>query len=107
MLDNDSDGFPWVIGQVCRRWRAAFLSHPPLWTILSLRDGDFSPASLAEMERRTAIYLKRSGQLPLTILVTVKLLWSDKSEKISYHDLETAIIMLEPMEKGKFGCASD
>ena len=35
----------------------------------SLQDGDFSPASLAEMERRATLYFKRSGQLPLTVSV--------------------------------------
>ncbi|KAF8345031.1 hypothetical protein F5887DRAFT_238366 [Amanita rubescens] len=69
VLENSSDGFPWVLGQVCRRWRAVFLSHPPLWTILSLqpREGHFSPTSLTEMGRRTAVYLKRSGQSSLSI----------------------------------------
>jgi hypothetical protein len=74
-LENSScfDVFPWAVGQVCRRWRTTFLSDPHLWTSLSLHSNplpDHSAAYLAEMNRRSAIYLKRSGQLPLTIAIT-------------------------------------
>ena len=65
------DEFPWAVGQVCRHWRGAFLSYPPLWTSLSLQNGDFSSTALAEINRRTATYLERSRQLPLTILVSM------------------------------------
>ena len=64
--------FPWAVGQVCRRWRTAFLSSPVLWSCLSLLDPrvyDLTTAYLAEMERRSAIYLKRSGQHPLTLTI--------------------------------------
>jgi hypothetical protein len=66
--------FPWAVGQVCGRWRTAFLSHRDLWTSLSLRNPlpDHSAAYLAEMNRRSAIYLERSGQLPLTIAISPK-----------------------------------
>ena len=67
------DGFPWAVGQVCLRWRTTFLSHPPLWTSLSLHNpsGNRSAAHFAEMNRRSAIYLKRSGQLPLALTVSI------------------------------------
>ena len=74
-LENSSclARFPWAAGQVCRHWRMAFLSYPVLWTCLLLqldpRDDHPSAAYLAEMKRRSAIYLKRSGQLPLTITI--------------------------------------
>lgn len=70
--------FPWAAGQVCRRWRSVFLSYPALWSSLSLwdRQHDFlimrrtpSDAYVAEMKRRTAIYLKRSKGEPLTVTV--------------------------------------
>ena len=78
ILDNSShfEVFPWAVGQVCRRWRTAFVSHPPLWTSIALRDplllGDPSASYLAEMNRRSTIYLKRSGQRPLTIAISAQ-----------------------------------
>ncbi|KAF8331152.1 hypothetical protein F5887DRAFT_1176962 [Amanita rubescens] len=64
--------FPWAVGQVCKRWRDAFISYPPLWISLSLRRRTrTSAAYLAEMNRRTIIYLERSGQLPLTISISL------------------------------------
>ena len=78
-LENNScfDHFPWAAGQVCKRWRTAFISHPRLWTSLSLRDVPqdrlASAAYLAEMNRRSAIYLKRSGQLPLVVILKAQI----------------------------------
>ena len=78
VLDKRSrfNGFPWAAGQVCRRWREAFLSYPRLWTSLSLKYTyiwcyDADPHGFAEMNRRTILYLERSGQLPLTITVYI------------------------------------
>ncbi|KAF8337175.1 hypothetical protein F5887DRAFT_1244662 [Amanita rubescens] len=77
-LDNSSgtaQDFPWAVGQVCRRWRDVFISHPPLWTSLALHWDDFGrsreAAYMAETNRRTAIYVERSGQLPLTISISL------------------------------------
>ena len=74
-LENSScfHDFPWAVGQVCGRWRTAFLSHPPLWTSFSLCNPfpDPSAAYFAEMNRRSAIYLKRSGQLPLALIIAI------------------------------------
>ena len=62
--------FPWAAGLVCKRWRAAFLSYPRLWTSLYLRDHyPFTDSYVAEMNRRTAIYVERSEELPLSIVV--------------------------------------
>ena len=78
VLDTRShlNGFPWAVGQVCRRWREAFLSYPHLWTSLSL-EYIYTPGvrrpdldGFDEMNRRTTSYLERSGQLPLTITVS-------------------------------------
>jgi hypothetical protein len=74
-LDNNSgiaQDFPWAVGQVCRRWRDVFISHPPLWTSLALHwdFGRFTGAAyMAETNRRMAIYIGRSGELPLTISI--------------------------------------
>ena len=70
---EDPRHFPWAVGQVCRRWRYAFISHPPLWTSLSLywESGlKRSAAYMDEIDRRTAIYLDRSGELPLSIFLS-------------------------------------
>ena len=77
-LENSScfDHFPWAAGQVCRRWRTAFISHPRLWTSLSLCDVPeerYSVAYLAEMHRRSIIYLQRSGQLPLRVILKARI----------------------------------
>ncbi|KAF8320147.1 hypothetical protein F5887DRAFT_928166 [Amanita rubescens] len=69
-LENDSHlhEFPWAVGQVCRHWRGAFLSYTPLWTSFALRPGYYN--HLAKMTRRAITYIKRSGQQPLTIVVS-------------------------------------
>ena len=85
-LENNSclARFPWAVGQVCRRWRTTFLSCPVLWTCLLLqldpRFDSHSAAYLAEMKRRSAIYLKRSGQLPLTVTISTAFSWNETFE---------------------------
>ncbi|KAF8337171.1 hypothetical protein F5887DRAFT_1161161 [Amanita rubescens] len=67
-----ADEFPWAVGQICSHWRSAFLSCPTLWASLSLNPKSKEPLSvpyIAEMNRRTAFYLKRSRQHPLIIFV--------------------------------------
>ena len=68
-LNNESHfhEFPWAVGQVCRRWRGAFLSHTLLWSSFALKPGNFRSAHFVEMNRRATLYLERSGQQPLTI----------------------------------------
>ncbi|KAF8324744.1 hypothetical protein F5887DRAFT_269725 [Amanita rubescens] len=72
-LKNESHfhEFLWAVGQVCRYWRGAFLSHTPLWTSFSLGHGTFRTPQFFEMNRRATLYLERSGQLPLTIFVSM------------------------------------
>ncbi|KAF8337166.1 hypothetical protein F5887DRAFT_1078423 [Amanita rubescens] len=67
--------FPWAVGQVCRHWRSAFLSYSALWSTLSIQEPDhrnLSIACTAEMERCTAIYLRRSEPHPLTVIIRVQ-----------------------------------
>ena len=75
MLENRRcfDEFPWAVGQVCRRWREAFLAYPQLWTSFYLKyiDSGLGPGGFAEMNRRTTMYIERSGQLPLNIIVCI------------------------------------
>ncbi|KAF8347422.1 hypothetical protein F5887DRAFT_31009 [Amanita rubescens] len=73
-LKNESHfhEFPWAVGQVCRHWRGAFLSYTHLWTSFALKPGTFNnPAYFVEMNRRATIYLERSGEQPLTIVVSM------------------------------------
>ena len=63
--------FPWAVGLVSKRWRATFLSYPPFWTSFCLGDGQYTSddSYVAEMNRRTAMYVERSEQLPLSVVV--------------------------------------
>ncbi|KAF8342463.1 hypothetical protein F5887DRAFT_1214838 [Amanita rubescens] len=65
--------FPWAAGLVCKRWRAVFLSYPHFWTSFYLRDGPstFDDKYVAEMNRRMAMYVERSKQLPLSVVVHI------------------------------------
>ncbi|KAF8336229.1 hypothetical protein F5887DRAFT_1247670 [Amanita rubescens] len=71
VLDNSSrfDEFPWAVGQVCKHWRAIFLSCPHLWTSLFLRYHYTDIVDVDRMSRRTRLCLERSEQLPLIITV--------------------------------------
>lgn len=78
LFNSTAQDFPWAVGQVCRRWRDVFISYPPLWISLSLQPRRrASAAYLAEMNRRTIIYLERSGQLPLTVCISLSYDFSD------------------------------
>ncbi|KAF8329311.1 hypothetical protein F5887DRAFT_1287729 [Amanita rubescens] len=82
-LKNESHfhEFPWAVGQVCRHWRGAFLSYSHLWTSFTLKPGTFSAAYFAEMNRRATIYLERSEQRPLTIVVSMPCRGTEKFPK--------------------------
>ena len=76
--------FPWAVGQVCRDWRWAFLSYPALWSTFSFEAPHpqlFIPSDnyTAEMNRRMAIYLKRSKHQPLSIVVRI---WNRFSKSV-------------------------
>jgi hypothetical protein len=63
------DLFPWALGQVCKTWRDAFVTHPDLWTSISID----LPTSLSLRQDFDAIYrsfslcLQRSEKRPLSI----------------------------------------
>ncbi|KAM6493867.1 hypothetical protein JOM56_010228 [Amanita muscaria] len=72
------ENFPWAVGLVCRQWRTAFLSYPPIWGSLTLSDWYYdlprksfpktrSESYAKEINRRLALYLERSGGYPLRL----------------------------------------
>ncbi|KAF8345012.1 hypothetical protein F5887DRAFT_1282986 [Amanita rubescens] len=97
VLKNDPRcvGFPWAVGQVCSHWRVAFLSNPHIWTSFSLWSGIFRPTYFIEMNQRTAMYLERSGQLPLTITISISSRRSDRFPKTVWK------MLLSCMERWK------
>ncbi|KAF8326776.1 hypothetical protein F5887DRAFT_1013494 [Amanita rubescens] len=70
---SELKNFPWAAGLVCKRWRTVFLSYPHFWTSFFLQDGPFTfdDKYVAEMNRRMAMYIERSEQLPLSVVVHV------------------------------------
>ncbi|KIL54849.1 hypothetical protein M378DRAFT_18484 [Amanita muscaria Koide BX008] len=72
------ENFPWAVGLVCRQWRTAFLSYPPIWGSLTISDWYYnlprksfpktrSESYAKEINRRLALYLERSGGYPLRL----------------------------------------
>jgi len=101
-LNNRScfDEFPWAIGQVCNRWREAFLSYPPLWTSLYLwyhSTDILGVYCLHEMRRRTLLYLERSKQLPLTISLCTTC--DRKSKSVEFFPRTTWKLLLSCSER--------
>jgi hypothetical protein len=58
-----------------------------LWTSFALKPGRFDAADFVEMNRRAAIYLERSGQQPLTIVVSMPCSWTEKFPKTVWRML--------------------
>ncbi|KAM6492345.1 hypothetical protein JOM56_012069 [Amanita muscaria] len=83
------EDFPWAVGLVCRQWRTAFLSYPPIWASLMLSDSFSGPPSsesyAKEINRRLALYLERSMGHPLRLDIT---LWSDHKKAFTMMTLE-------------------
>ncbi|KAM6493958.1 hypothetical protein JOM56_010319 [Amanita muscaria] len=83
------EDFPWAVGLVCRQWRTAFLSYPPIWASLKLSDitGPEAPGEshAKEINRRLALYLERSGGYPLRLNIV---LWL-------YHNRPFTMMALE------------
>ncbi|KAL0572083.1 hypothetical protein V5O48_009877 [Marasmius crinis-equi] len=71
----DTRNSPWVLGQVCRSWRAVALSTTDLWTRIDLAwirspiNGSGERAENA-LEALLTSQLQRSGKRPLTIFYT-------------------------------------
>ncbi|KAJ7117473.1 hypothetical protein C8R44DRAFT_854355 [Mycena epipterygia] len=61
------DPAPWIVGQVCRHWRAIISSQPSLWASIVL-DFDERAVRRTATEYRLEIHLQRSGNLPLDIM---------------------------------------
>ncbi|KAL0570987.1 hypothetical protein V5O48_010972 [Marasmius crinis-equi] len=67
-LTIDTGKCPWVLGQVCRRWRGIALSLPDLWTRINV-DGGALPPEIVEdhVERRVSMALERARDRPLSV----------------------------------------
>jgi hypothetical protein len=56
---------PWILGQVCSRWRQVALGTPFLWNNLRLQYGNWSnDTGLSHLAKH---YLARSGMMPITL----------------------------------------
>ncbi|KAF7375523.1 F-box domain-containing protein [Mycena sanguinolenta] len=92
-LGKSSSEAPWVLAQVCRRWRQIALSTPHLWQSLFFRDGE-APIELLHL------WLSRSGRLPLKLdLASV-----DPSRAASL--METSLLHCHRWQDVKFGLPS-
>ncbi|KIL61993.1 hypothetical protein M378DRAFT_166133 [Amanita muscaria Koide BX008] len=104
------EDFPWAVGLVCRQWRTAFLSYPPIWASLKLSDGYYDTSRIQipvtrsesyakEINRRLALYLERSGEYPLTLDI---LLWSDHNKSFTMMALEMLSACSHRWQNAKF-----
>lgn len=64
-LPMDRFSAPWILGQVCSRWREVALGSPFLWNNIRLQYGNWSDnIGLSHLAKN---YLFRSGMLPITL----------------------------------------
>ncbi|KAF7375548.1 F-box domain-containing protein [Mycena sanguinolenta] len=84
---------PWVLAQVCRRWRQIAINTPYLWQSLLFRDDEESMELLH-------LWLSRSGRLPLKLNLTS----IDPSRSASL--VETSLLHCHPWQDVKFGLPS-
>lgn len=64
----DTKGDAWVMGQVCRSWRASMLSFPKLWSLLDIGT---EKTPLPNGKDLITELLRRSKDLPLFLRMTV------------------------------------
>ncbi|KIL59232.1 hypothetical protein M378DRAFT_14941 [Amanita muscaria Koide BX008] len=108
-LNNSSckEDFPWAVGLVCRQWRIAFLSYPPIWASLELSDSSYdslnpeahNESHAKEIHRRLALYLERSGDYPLRLDI---FLWSDHNKAFTTMALEMLSACSHRWQTAKF-----
>lgn len=64
-LPTDRFAAPWILGEVCARWREVALGCPSLWNNIRLQYGNWSDnLRLSHLAKN---YLFRSGILPITL----------------------------------------
>lgn len=71
---------PWILGQICGRWRAIALSTPGLWFTLmlasssveSLRISSILSLQISSILSLVSTFLARSGQLPLKLTLDAR-----------------------------------
>ncbi|KAJ6539587.1 hypothetical protein B0H19DRAFT_1382235, partial [Mycena capillaripes] len=75
---------PWILGQICGRWRAIALSTPRLWCSLMLVSSSVESLPIASILSLVSAYIERSGQLPLKLALDAG--WS-QGQKVPLLDL--------------------
>ncbi|KAH9480092.1 hypothetical protein JR316_0006689 [Psilocybe cubensis] len=69
-LKREEQGWPLVLGAVCKTWRRLAWSSPRLWTVMHLRYDVTATELLTPIRLNIAEkWLRRSGQLPLSISI--------------------------------------
>ncbi|KAL0573676.1 hypothetical protein V5O48_008273 [Marasmius crinis-equi] len=65
----DTEKCPWVLGQVCRRWRELVLSLPELWASIDMnwKEGLTNVTLDPFIERRLSLTLRRARDQPLSV----------------------------------------
>ncbi|KIL57603.1 hypothetical protein M378DRAFT_171599 [Amanita muscaria Koide BX008] len=94
------EDFPWAVGLVCRQWRTAFLSYPPIWASLTLFDSYYdSPVN--HIQRRST---GRSGGHPLRLDISV---WSSYNKPFTMVALEMLSACSHRWQTAKFDLSRD
>ncbi|KAJ6539588.1 hypothetical protein B0H19DRAFT_1382236 [Mycena capillaripes] len=75
---------PWILGQICGRWRTIALCTPRLWCSLMIVSSSVESLPIASILSLVSTYIERSGQLPLKLALDAK--WS-QVQKVPLLDL--------------------